>query len=88
MKINYLGVQDKFQIQMRTKEGVTNKENAVRLVDVFADVIVNIGSPNASILFNTLYLISLKLINFLLFSSQTRYFRHPRDDQNVSGFSI
>jgi hypothetical protein len=34
LKIDYLGVLDKFQIQMRTMEEVTNKENAVRLVDV------------------------------------------------------
>ena len=36
MKINYLGVQDKFQIQMRTMEEVTNKENAVCCVSFFA----------------------------------------------------
>jgi hypothetical protein len=35
--MSYLGVQDRFQIQMRSMEEFIEKENAVRFVDVFVE---------------------------------------------------
>ncbi len=35
--MSYLGVQDRFQIQMRSMEEFIEKENAVRFVDAFVE---------------------------------------------------
>jgi hypothetical protein len=35
ISISYLGVPDRFQIQMRSREEVIDKENVVRFVDAF-----------------------------------------------------
>ena len=35
--MSYLGVQDRFQIQMRSMEEFIDKENAVRFVDAFVE---------------------------------------------------
>ena len=35
--MSYLGVQDRFQIQMRSMEEFIDKENSVRFVDVFVE---------------------------------------------------
>jgi hypothetical protein len=35
--MSYLGVQDRFQIQMRSREEFIDKENVVRFVDAFVE---------------------------------------------------
>ena len=35
--MSYLGVQDRFQIQMRKREGFIEKGNAMRFVDAFVE---------------------------------------------------
>ena len=37
IRMSYLGVQDRFQIQMRSMEEFIDKENSVRFVDAFVD---------------------------------------------------
>ena len=39
--MSYLGVQDRFQIQMRSMEEFIDKENAVRFVDAFVEQLVH-----------------------------------------------